>query len=381
MKNSNPFLELLKNDNIAKMKIDKDLIPIFKIAISRISDFFEKKNLLNAKDWHEIFERKLLTNSDEQYKIQFINSFTTEGGIFNKKNKIIGIDNRDKGNENELVYNLCHEFVHFLVSTTDCYAYSVTDSLILNEGLTDYLTMQILNRQYGAVAYYQYAEIAKLYCALSGEQKAFLCFLNKEYTYENENSYQQILMYSNFYYNNRDRLSLVKIQREIINNLLDFQSIDSLDTLISTVEKLNNRLFYDPDYISQIYDKLVESYLFNNDFSDDFELKDMLINFCHIANKAFLYGNNEVFEFVIDDIVLSFDKNGKNYSRDFPQDGEKKGQYGFNPYDNTINIFHKDKEYTININEIQFKNWSTIYDDFLRKIIELLKNKKEVKHK
>ena len=86
MKNSNPFMELLKNDNIAKMKIDKDLIPVFKIVISRISEFFEKNNLLNAKDWHEIFEKMLLTNSDEQYKIQFVDSFTTEGGIFDKKN-------------------------------------------------------------------------------------------------------------------------------------------------------------------------------------------------------------------------------------------------------------------------------------------------------
>lgn len=376
MKNSNPFMELLKNDNIAKMKIDKDLIPVFKIVISRISEFFEKNNLLNAKDWHEIFEKMLLTNSDEQYKIQFVDSFTTEGGIFDKKNKIIGIDSRDKGNENALVYNLCHEFIHFLVSTTECYTYSVTDSFILDEGLTDYLTMQVLNREYGAVPYYKYAKIAKLYCELSGEEKAFSCFLNREYTYENENSYRQILMCSNFYYNHRDRLSLVKIQREIIDNLLDFQCIDSFDTLLSTVEKINNRLFYDPDYISQIYEKLVESYMFNNNLSSDFELKDTIINLCHIANKAFLYRNNDVFEIVIDDIVLAFDRNGNNYTNDFPQDGEEKGQIGFNPHDNTINIVHKDKEYTINIDETQFKNWATIYNNFLERTIELLNNKK-----
>ena len=116
--------------------------------------------------------------------------------------------------------------------------------------------------------------------------------------------------------------------------------------------------------------------MFNNNLSSDFELKDTIINLCHIANKAFLYGNNDVFEFVIDDIVLAFDRNGNNYTSDFPQDGEEKGQFGFNPHDNTINIVHKDKEYTINIDETQFKNWATIYNNFLERTIELLNNKK-----
>ena len=94
-----------------------------------------------------------------------------------------------------------------------------------------------------------------------------------------------------------------------------------------------------------------------------------------------MYGNNEVFEFVIDDLVFAFDKNGKNYTDDFPQDGEKRGQIGFNPYDNTISVLYKDKEYTISTNEIQFINWTTFYNNSLEKTIELLNNKKEVIHK
>ena len=57
IQNNNPFLALLKEQNLTKIKIDKELIPIFKIVISMMSDYFVANDLINVKDWNSFFEK------------------------------------------------------------------------------------------------------------------------------------------------------------------------------------------------------------------------------------------------------------------------------------------------------------------------------------
>ena len=58
----NPFLDLLKEQNLTKIKIDKELIPIFKIVIAKLSDYFLRNNLMSVKDWKSLFHTYLLNN-------------------------------------------------------------------------------------------------------------------------------------------------------------------------------------------------------------------------------------------------------------------------------------------------------------------------------
>ena len=66
LQNDNPFLNLLNEDVIKNIKIDSELIPAFKIVISKINDYFSKNGLMNIKDWDIFFERFLITNNSEQ---------------------------------------------------------------------------------------------------------------------------------------------------------------------------------------------------------------------------------------------------------------------------------------------------------------------------
>lgn len=55
LQNDNPFLNLLNEDVIKNIKIDSELIPAFKIVISKINDYFSKNGLINIKDWDSFF--------------------------------------------------------------------------------------------------------------------------------------------------------------------------------------------------------------------------------------------------------------------------------------------------------------------------------------
>ena len=66
----NPFLELLKPENLSKIKIDKRLIPIFKVVIYKIGDYFIKNGLMDIKDWKSFFDKYLLSSDTNQFSIR-----------------------------------------------------------------------------------------------------------------------------------------------------------------------------------------------------------------------------------------------------------------------------------------------------------------------
>lgn len=116
-----PFLDILKPENLKKVKIDSVLIPYFVRAMFKMQQYFEEKGLLNANHYGLYFEKLLLGKNP--YTIMLSdNVWGNFDGDFNKSYRTIRI-NRDyfekqilKENGSETIEALlCHEFIHFLV--------------------------------------------------------------------------------------------------------------------------------------------------------------------------------------------------------------------------------------------------------------------------
>ena len=83
-----PFLNLLKEENLRKINIDAQLIPIFKIVISKLNDYFLEHDLMNAKNLNDLFNIYLLTQNNGQLKIK-TGDLTYQGaasGEYSKEN-------------------------------------------------------------------------------------------------------------------------------------------------------------------------------------------------------------------------------------------------------------------------------------------------------
>lgn len=188
----NPFLDLLKEQNLTKIKIDKELIPIFKIVIAKLSDYFLRNNLMSVKDWKSLFHTYLLTENNDQYHIKFGNFENMEklGGLYCQQNSEILI--RPNMDSDELCETLCHEFIHFLVHLDSTYlGWKPTEAFILNEGLTQLLTNEVLNLTENNI-YSKEVRLAQIYCELSRDKEPMRHFLCDKFTFNDESDLQNI---------------------------------------------------------------------------------------------------------------------------------------------------------------------------------------------
>lgn len=373
LQNDNPFLNLLNEDVIKNIKIDSELIPAFKIVISKINDYFSKNGLINIKDWDSFFERFLITNNSEQICIilgKISKNGEPIGGEYSKDKKIIAINPT-----NSNINSLCHEFIHFLVMhDSNSLNAKISDSSFFNEGMTEYLSACIMvtgNSSY----YFREYEMAKFYCKIT--KNSFAYFLNDKFAFEDDYYAPMNLIRSSDKFQNDNKLdSYLSIQREIINNGIDDCSINSFEDFVNIVTIINQRPRYDGEYINYIFERISNKYLekMNLDEQQKNNIKDKLITFCKVSNKYQLYDDNEVAEYLIDDLHIGFDKKGKHYN-DFPLAGtSKRGQIGFDGV-SKITVTHRDKTYVINTEKMNCKNWKEIYDkayNDLEKEIDLL---------
>ena len=377
---NNPFLNLLKEDNLNKIKIDKELIPAFKIVISKISDYFLQKGLMETKDWNSFFNNFLLTDNSEQVCIKL--GLIGEGkepiaGQYNKEKKIIAIESSN--NIKYLCSNLCHEFIHFLVMhDSNSLSAKVSDSSFFNEGLTELLTMRVMNGDNKFSTYSSYfkeIEMAEFYLKITNN--AFFYFLNDRFAFEDtEYAPSNLIRSSNKFQEDNKVDSYLSIQREIILDGLKDYNINSFEDFVEIVTIINQRPKFDGEFINYLFEKIVDKYiekLYLNE-QDVISMKDKLMKFCKISNKYQLYGDNGVQEYLIDDLHIAFDKKGEHYN-DFPLDGiNKSGQVMTSMYHNRIEVTHRDKKYIIDTTKMKFRNWKPIYDSYLEKISKEIKS-------
>ncbi len=374
IQNNNPFLDLLKEQNLNRIKIDKELIPIFKIVISKINDYFSENGLLNIRDWNSFFERFLITNNSEQIYIKLgkiSENSEPVGGEYSKEQKIIAI-NQINSSINALCSSLCHEFIHFLVMhDSNSFNAKISDSSFFNEGMTEYLSGCIMGTGNSSYYFREY-EMAEFYCKIT--KNPFAHFLNDQFAFSDDYYAPINLIRSSEKFQNDNKLdSYLSVQREIINNGLDDYNMNSysFEDFVNIVTIINQRPRFDGEYINYIFERIVNKYTENLNLSEQQKngIKDKLTTFCKVSNKYQLYGDNDVAEFLIDDLYIAFDKKGENYN-DFPSDGiKKRGQIGFDGV-NKITVIHKDKTYVINTDKMNCQNWKEVYD----KMYNALKN-------
>lgn len=361
---SNAFLDLLKEENLSKINIDKELIPVFKIVVLKINDYFLKNNLMDVKDWNDFFKKYLITNNSEQIQIKLGRiSENTEpvGGEYSKEKKLIAITQRT-GDINTLCSSFCHEFIHFLVMhDSNTLKARLSDSAFFNEGMTEYLTSCITDKG-NSSAYFREYEMAKFYCKIT--KNTFAYFLNDKFAFSDDcYAPTNLIRNSDRFLNWYTLESFLSIQREIIKNGLNDYNINSFEDFVNIVTIINQRPRFDGEYIDFIFEKIVNKYVEKLDLNEEQEIdiKDKLTFFCKVSNRYQLYGDNEVAEYLFDDLNIAFDKKGKMYN-DFPLDGAKKrGQVQFDG-NNTITVIHADNTYKINIDKMNCKNWKEIYD-------------------
>ena len=360
---NSPFLELISDENIKKLKIENDLIDEFKSIIKKIDKFFKENNLMDVKDWRSFFNKYLLTNSDEQVSIGF-KEYTNNswGGCYNKNDKMISVRKENKN-------TLCHEFIHFLVMhDSNSLNRKVSDSRFFNEGMTEFLTGCITGNGNNSLYIHEY-EIAEFYCAMTKRNNPILHFLKDEYAFD-DNLYGPLNL-------ERDTLrfdkeenydNLLQIQRTILCYGLESFNINSFDDFVEIVSAVNKRPKGDNQYIDGIFEKIVDKYLTTLDIDGSLHevIRKQLLNFCKISYKFNLYGDKAVSEYKIDDIFIAFDSNGNHYG-EFPLGG-KNHRGGILTDQYNIVITNRDKKYKIDRKEMDFRRWDNVYYDYYNKL-------------
>lgn len=358
-----PFLELISDENIKKLKIDNELIDEFKSVIKKIDKFFKENNLMDVRDWRSFFNKYLLTNSDEQVSICF-NEYDNNswGGCYNKNDKMISVRKKDKN-------ALCHEFIHFMVMhDSNSLNRKVSDSRFLNEGMTEFLTGCITGNGNSSLYIHEY-EIAKFYCAMTKRNNPILHFLKDEYAFD-DNLYGPLnLERDTLRFDKKENYdNLLQIQRTILCYGLESFNINSFDDFVEIVSAVNKRPKGDNQYIDGIFEKIVDKYLTTLDIDGSLYevIRKQLLDFCKISYKFNLYGDKAVSEYKIDDIFIAFDSNGNHYG-EFPLSG-KNHRGGILTDSDKIVITHTDKKYKIDRKEMDFRRWDNVYYDYYNKL-------------
>ncbi len=372
---SSPFLELLTKENLKKIKIDRSLIPVFQEVMFRMDSYFQQNHLIEVRDWHSFFEKYLLTPSREQLSIvlnkQNRESAYCVAGTYSPEQRTITMYPVGSTNFEFMCANFCHEFIHFLVMhETNCLNYRPSDSPVLNEGMTECLTMGIMDRGTSST-YFSEIQLAKLYCQMNQNNQPVEHFLNNQFATE-YNFYEManFIIQSNNFNRNNSLSALLHVQRTLITDGLKNWQLHSFDELDKVLTIINNRPQFDSHGITEIFEMMIDTYLSDKKLTSDqkAKLKEKLMIFCELKNKAQLYGNQEVAECKLDDLEIAFDKQLHSY-KNFPLSGKQsRGQIYAETMTGSIVVTHRDQEYRLSASELEYKNWKTIYDEYVQQI-------------
>lgn len=375
-KYDSPFLNLLKPENLNKIKIDERLIPAFKKIVLNINEFFVNNKLMDVKDWQSFFDRYLLSDSEEQLHIKYetLSRDDPAGGEYSKKESRISIE-KDFGNKtfDSLCDSLCHEFIHFLVmADSNDLTSQVSICNFFNEGLTDLLSQKVMN--YVTGGYMLEVRMANFYCSFFNEGDVFASFLNDKFCFSDFYAAPAIRRDALFFEKQKSWKSLYGIQRVIIERSLNEYDIVTFDDFVNVVNKINSRPYFDYENTMCFFKRIIEDYLSKLSVSIEEKvlLTEKLTTFCLLSNKFHLYGENEVCEYLLDDLHFAFDKNGKSYN-EFPKKGKNTG--GSTHFNGRIlEVEHNDKKYSFDLNTVQFRRWDFVYKQHFQEIAEIFKS-------
>ena len=384
-----PFLRILEPENLSKIKIDDELIPAFRTVILKINDYFIENDLMDVKDWDSFFEKYLLTEDKNQNCIKVWTDFTGEiCGEYKQEEKQIRVLTNNRSNE-EICHYLCHEIVHFLVmNALDFNARPLSDCSYINEGMTELLTDNVMRDNITDI-YDGERQFASLYCTLSYNKNPFRYFLNNSFSFKFDNiyTYRNISMSGKKLKDDDLDDELIRYHKHnllqyIIDSTIEDCTIASFEEYTSIIDRFSDiSLYLEKNEYQKYLEKIVDIFLdnYNLDLEDERKTKEQLLTLAGISKKAHIYGNKEVAEYMIDDVCIAFDKYGNDYS-----ESKKKWRVDYSARNKTITVRYKEKTYIINTNNMECRNWESIYENYFTEIqtlIELLdKKRKYVEH-
>lgn len=336
-----PFSKLLSDENMGRINIEKELYPLFKEEISKIRDYFIKKDFMSVKNYDEFFAKYLLDGKLE-IRLASEDEMPANSAAIYIKDKNQFLIHEVFGN----FHDVCHELIHFLImADSNKLNWSPSRITFINEGYTELLASEIDN--ICPQAYIKNVDMVRFLNSFSKTpNESIKACLKDEFAFGDEYMWPNISRYSE----NKNINSYRNIQREIIKTLIDKKNIKSIEDYIQVVNLLKQRPSFDKTYMAEYFNDLNRNFLENMKLPINEKTIKLLNQYCDVSYKAEILGNKEVIEFDFDDINGFFDVDGKVYG-DFPDGGVTSSPTRY------IELRHKDKKRHYSLEGFEGINW------------------------
>ena len=291
-KSKQPFLYLI--ENIDKVDIDDVIKPTFIEVLKLLQDYFEKNDLIEARDYGKFFDKFLI--GEGKTNIHLVPSSQTKRlDNYNPETKNIELIDFSKETGKEYKtdkHALLHEFIHFLVWRNPINGKQLDKyETFFDEGFTEKLTQEIMGIKRNDT-YEDNINMVELINNVMGKKESYTMFLqgyslNKELLNNNEKyAFDFFVLHNvkdleknNKPISHQERSQLrnelrLKSQRNLINSF-PLKQCTNIQEFVEIVKGFSQRPFLDSEFMGQFYDKyktqLLKSYKTNGEISNEEE--------------------------------------------------------------------------------------------------------------
>ena len=327
------FINLLTEENLAKINIDPRLVDSFKRVMKKMQVYFNSNGYTSERDYQAFFYEYLLNPDNTKNLSLFLNDEPSKigaGGFYTNDGKKICIDESNSRKDENLDSTLCHEFIHFLVMRgiiDEQYADpQIRFGGFINEALTEMLNRQMYPNSGAYEPQVSMMEFANL---LSNNVNNYSMFLRgnidaKGYGASawnnfvaNAKAYQSKWKGKPFLMSDarKDKL-YINAQRELINSKISGHLIKSFSDYTEKIDILMQRPAPDLEYMETFFENM-DINLLNNLGLRNPELssilKQKLQEYREISSSYEKYGNKDIYEFEILGRKIGIDKDRNLY--------------------------------------------------------------------
>ena len=368
------FINLLTEENLAKINIDPRLVDSFKRVMKKMQVYFNSNGYTSERDYQAFFYEYLLNPDNTKNLSLFLNDEPSKigaDGFYTNDGKRICIDESNSRKDENLDSTLCHEFIHFLVMRgiiDEQYADpQIRFGGFINEALTEMLNRQMYPNSGAYEPQVSMMEFANL---LSNNVNNYSMFLRgnidaKGYGASawnnfvaNAKAYQSKWKGKPFLMSDarKDKL-YINAQRELINSKISCHLIKSFSDYTEKIDILMQRPAPDLEYMETFFENM-DINLLNNLGLRNPELssilKQKLQEYREISSSYEKYGNKDIYEFEILGRKIGIDKDRNLYGAN-----GLLYQTTWNPNTGIYEFKTGNESVKLDISQIDFKNWKT----------------------
>ena len=368
------FINLLTEENLAKINIDPRLVDSFKRVMKKMQVYFNSNGYTSERDYQAFFNEYLLNPDNTKNLSLFLNDEPSKigaGGFYTNDGKRICIDESNSRKNENLDSTLCHEFIHFLVMRgiiNEQYADpQIRFGGFINEALTEMLNRQMYPN---SGAYEPQVSMMGFANLLSNNVNNYSMFLRgnidaKGYGASawnnfvaNAKAYQAKWKGKPFLMADARKDELyIKAQRELINSKISAHLIKSFSDYTEKIDILMQRPAPDLEYMETFFENMDRNLLNNLGLRNpelSSILKQKLQEYREISSSFAKYGNKDIYEFEISGRKIGIDKDRNLYGANgLPY------QATWNPNTGIYEFKTGNESVKLDISQVDFKNWKT----------------------